>query len=214
MTWLLSTFAIFAFIYIFGQPMLPEVIDPIIKIIPMLLLILVAFYRPATMKHYQALVLMSLVLCMLGDFTIGTNFLMGLVFFLCGHLCYIAAFTTARARNVPKVWQYILLIYGGMMLAVLGGTLFVQENFVMMGAVSAYIVVILGMSWTALMTKSLFAYVGAIVFIISDSTLAIDKFLSPLPFSHEIIMTTYYAAQFCFAWSVANYSENRSKVVK
>jgi uncharacterized membrane protein YhhN len=37
---------------------------------------------------------------------------------------------------------------------------------------------------------------GAMLFIISDSFIAINKFINPFPFESYWIMSTYYAAQF------------------
>ena len=44
--------------------------------------------------------------------------------------------------------------------------------------------------------------VGALLFILSDTTLALNKFRAPVPQRDLIIMSTYYAAQFLIAWSV------------
>ncbi|XP_064635330.1 lysoplasmalogenase TMEM86A-like [Lineus longissimus] len=46
--------------------------------------------------------------------------------------------------------------------------------------------------------------VGAILFIISDSVIAIDKFHTKIPFAQNIIMTTYYAAQLGITLSVVD----------
>jgi uncharacterized membrane protein YhhN len=41
-----------------------------------------------------------------------------------------------------------------------------------------------------------------VLFILSDSTLALNKFRSPIPQSSVIVMSTYWAAQLLLAWSV------------
>lgn len=43
---------------------------------------------------------------------------------------------------------------------------------------------------------------GALLFCISDFTIAVNKFTHPVPYSHTIIMVTYYAAQMLIALSV------------
>jgi uncharacterized membrane protein YhhN len=48
----------------------------------------------------------------------------------------------------------------------------------------------------------LLAMIGAILFILSDTTLALNKFRAPVPQRDLIIMSTYYSAQFLIAWSV------------
>lgn len=45
---------------------------------------------------------------------------------------------------------------------------------------------------------------GAVLFMISDFTIAVSRFVHPVPFSHTIIMVTYYAAQLLIALSVVD----------
>jgi uncharacterized membrane protein YhhN len=50
--------------------------------------------------------------------------------------------------------------------------------------------------------SALAAMLGAILFMLSDSTLALNKFRAPIRQSAIIIMSTYWAAQLLIAWSV------------
>lgn len=52
-------------------------------------------------------------------------------------------------------------------------------------------------TWTKLS-----ACLGAVLFIVSDLTIAVNKFCFPVPYSRAIIMATYYAAQMLIALSV------------
>jgi len=54
-------------------------------------------------------------------------------------------------------------------------------------------------TWTKLC-----AFAGSLLFIISDFVIAIDEFRYPVPYSHEIIMLTYYAAQLGITLSVVD----------
>ena len=51
------------------------------------------------------------------------------------------------------------------------------------------------MMWSALMQKDWMWGIGAILFVFSDSVIAINKFVSPVPDERFLIMATYYAAQ-------------------
>lgn len=51
-------------------------------------------------------------------------------------------------------------------------------------------------TWTKLS-----ACLGAVLFIVSDLTIAVNKFCFPVPHSRAIIMATYYAAQMLIALS-------------
>jgi uncharacterized membrane protein YhhN len=50
--------------------------------------------------------------------------------------------------------------------------------------------------------SALAAMLGAIFFMLSDSTLALNKFRAPVYQSSVVIMSTYWAAQLLIAWSV------------
>lgn len=56
--------------------------------------------------------------------------------------------------------------------------------------------------WTELAAGS-----GALLFIISDMTLALNKFCFPVPYSRAVIMSTYYAAQMLIALSAVESRE-------
>lgn len=54
-------------------------------------------------------------------------------------------------------------------------------------------------TWTKLC-----AFAGSLLFVVSDFVIAVDKFRHPVPYSHQIIMLTYYAAQLGIALSVVD----------
>lgn len=54
-------------------------------------------------------------------------------------------------------------------------------------------------TWTKLC-----AFAGSLLFILSDFVIAIDKFRHPVPYSHPVIMVTYYAAQLGITLSVVD----------
>ncbi len=74
--------------------------------------------------------------------------------------------------------------------------------------VIAYMLVILSMGWQALnrwtaagQRGSGLALVGALLFIASDSILAVNKFRGRLPGAHFYILSTYFTAQWLIAVS-------------
>jgi uncharacterized membrane protein YhhN len=80
----------------------------------------------------------------------------------------------------------------------------------MRAPVIVYLVVILAMLWQAVTrgvllgaTGAWLAAVGAAVFVVSDSALALDRFRKPYRTAQAVILPTYYAAQLLIAWSVA-----------
>ena len=211
---LLAFIILFGLYYIFFLSHIPESLILIFKVIPMLLIIiLAATSKNLGIKKYQLLIVIGLVFCMVGDYTLQW-FLIGLTSFLIGHIFYIFAFSSTNERQVPTWAKIVLLVYGAGMAVWIAGTVFSSGEIVLGIAVIAYISVILTMGWTAIRTGSTFATIGALLFISSDSYLAINKFVMPLPFSHEFIMLTYYSAQILIALSISQYSEIRSKVLQ
>lgn len=200
-------------IYIFFIPSDPVSTKIIFKLIPMLLIILFAFLQPVgESKKYKTLILIGLTVCMLADGLIYW-FIVGLITFLIGHIWYIFAFKQIKQISIPKWAIALLLVYGFSMVIWLAGTLWSQGDTVLAFAVIIYIVVILAMGWNAFQTANKYVIIGAILFIFSDSTLAINKFIVDVPFSHALIMISYYGAQFMFALSI-HYSVSRKNLLR
>jgi len=204
---------IMGIIYIFFIPSDPVSTKIVFKLIPMLLIILFASLQPAgENKKYKSLILIGLSVCMLADGLIYW-FIVGLITFLIGHIWYIFAFRKIKHTAIPKWTIAVLLVYGLSMVIWLAGTLWSQGDTVLALAVIIYIAVILTMGWNAFQSANKFVIIGAILFILSDSILAINKFIVDVPFSHALIMLSYYGAQFMFALSI-HYSVTRKNLLK
>ena len=202
---------IFGLYYVFLIDAISDGAKMLFKLIPMVLIILFALSTRIRTARYFTLVCIGLVFCAIGDYTLQW-FIIGLSSFLIGHILYIAAFSEGKER-VPTVMKVALLLYGAIMAVWMCSTLLGKGETVLAIAVLAYISVILTMGWMAFRTGSLFAKIGALSFIASDSILAINKFIVDVPYSHQLIMFSYYAAQIFIALSIAQYSEKRNKVV-
>lgn len=205
--------AVMGIIYIFFIPSDPVATKIVFKLIPMLLIILFAFIQPIKeSKKYKTLILIGLTVCMLADGLIYW-FIVGLITFLIGHIWYILAFRQIKHTPLPKWVITLLLAYGLAMVIWLAGTLWSQGDTILAIAVILYIGVILTMGWNAFQTANKFAIIGAVLFIFSDSILAINKFIVEVPFSSALIMISYYGAQFMFALSIG-YSASRKNLIK
>jgi uncharacterized membrane protein YhhN len=124
-------------------------------------------------------------------------FLFGLVAFLLTHLTYIALFVRNRARPfhlspslaaaVVLVVAYSATLSGWVVPAV--GDLVIPVILYICALTTMVITAILGRfegPWVAL---------GAVLFMISDSLLAINKFKAPLPLRDYLVSITYYVGQ-------------------
>lgn len=208
---LICLFVMFSFYYIFFIETILDSFILMFKLIPMILIIFLAFITPSkNAVSYKTLIIIALIFCAFGDYTLQW-FIIGLSCFLIGHVFYIRAFLTTNAKNPPLWVRLLLLLYGGGMMIWFWTALLTADQLLLAIAVCVYIIIILAMGWTSFRTGSKHAIVGAILFIVSDSILAINKFIAPIDFSHQFIMLTYYAAQFFMALSIANYSESQSK---
>ncbi|WP_328591996.1 lysoplasmalogenase family protein [Bacillus salipaludis] len=58
------------------------------------------------------------------------------------------------------------------------------------------------MCWTGFLSQNIWAIIGSILFVLSDSILSWNLFVSEIPYSDILIMTTYYTAQFLIAHSL------------
>jgi len=127
------------------------------------------------------------------------SFRLGLVSFLIGHLCYIAAmYNFAQPFNIP------VLICGVAGALIVGFCIFktIRPNAEMKIPVIFYEIVIITMVIFALQVFlanggkfGSFVFAGSFCFMVSDSLLAYDTFRKKLKFGSFIIMLTYILAQ-------------------
>ena len=136
----------------------------------------------------------------LGDILLmrpGEGFFMGgLAAFLSAHVCYIWIFTRGATfyplRVLPFLVYVALLLVGP-----LNGK--VPDNLQI--PVYAYVIVITAMGSVASLRNTQrpgyeLVLIGSILFILSDSFLALNKFSSPLPLAGFWVMLTYGLAQY------------------
>ncbi len=126
-------------------------------------------------------------------------FIPGLVSFLCAHLAYIAVFRRdlpwfPSRRALAATLGFGLVMYGVLWVGGLPAALRLP--------VAAYVLVIALMAAqaigraTVLRTPgAVWVAVGACCFLLSDTLLALNKFVSPLPLAPLWVLSTYYAAQ-------------------
>ena len=124
------------------------------------------------------------------------RFQLGLAAFLVGHLAYVGCFATLGLPRPAWSWLVLVVLAG----AVLATRAVVPAAHEQGGAalsvpVAVYTVVIGAMLVCAWFTGLVLVAVGSAVFVVSDTTLAIDKFVRPLPRAQPAIMTTYHVGQ-------------------
>jgi len=136
----------------------------------------------------------------------GPNFfILGLGSFLVAQIGYIFLFH--RLNRVEGIkpyiaanpfWLLLYLFYG----AVIYILLFPNLDPVLKIAVFIYMSALLGMSVMALNRKGIqpqisfsVVFAGSLLFVVSDTLIALNKFLMPIPADRFWVMSTYMAAQ-------------------
>ncbi|MBL0729347.1 lysoplasmalogenase [Piscinibacter sp. HJYY11] len=178
----------------------------VLKPLTTLLVIAWAFLRGAEVPAQRRRILTGLWLSLAGDVFLlwpKEGFLPGLVSFLLAHLAFIAAFSVpVRFGARPAVFA----AYGVVAVLILS-QLWGGVPTALRAPVVAYVVCLAGMAaqaaaWWRSAPGSPFARraaIGGLLFMASDSLLAINKFASPLPMSALWILSTYWLAQLCIA---------------
>lgn len=159
---------------------------------------------PAT---YKIFILAGLLCSLAGDVSLmfpDKWFKAGLVAFLAAHVFYILAFKPGPGRPVSVGIFLPFMIFGLLMFRTLAPSLGALKLPVLV-----YIAAITVMAWLAASrfiyaggTRLLFAFAGAVLFLVSDSVLAYDRFAKKIGPAQIIILGTYFPAQLLIALSV------------
>lgn len=171
------------------------------------LIILIAILTTAEVAApYKLLIVIGLLFSLAGDIFLmlpSDRFIPGLISFLIAHLLYIGAFT-GDSGVASAVWAIPFFVYGGAIYLTLAHHLGKMRI-----PVIVYMLVISTMAWQAAgrwdeigQTRSLMAFGGAVLFVISDSVLALNRFKQPFRFARALTMATYYSAQWLIALSI------------
>lgn len=180
---------------------------------PLIVLSLLLFFVTKSQplnKLVRTGTILALVFSLIGDIAllfddINPNyFIIGLASFLLAHIMYVFVFLKHRdPKKKPYIFIILMLVYAAILFYVLKdglGDLLIP--------VVVYMIVILSMSTSAYIrlkeskTGYLFIFIGALLFMLSDSILALNKFYKPFELSSFLIMSTYAFAQYCIVMGI------------
>lgn len=191
-------------------------------LMPLLILFLVS--QVTQLDRLGKLVIIGLILSTFGDVFLMLRsadfFVPGLASFLLAHVCYIMGFKSILKSNGGQPKSYVLAVFGGLSLfltgflwVLLSAMLETAEKKPFIFPVIVYAVVITSMGLVMAMRRGLvsnesfrFGIIGAISFIISDSILATNLFVTEIPLASLWVMSTYVFAQFCLVKAVIHAS--------
>ena len=212
MRWLLLAL-ISALIFIYGLYIDSTTLRLVTKGLPVIALIFWLSSAPAS--TYRRWISFGLLFGLGGDILLdipeeqlANQFVLGLGSFLIGHLAYIRAYTSDTRRLAP-VGLLFALVCGGSMLAVLNSSPEGLGPFFL--PVAIYALIISCMLWRAIARlgvdgiprdSALLAAGGALLFVISDAMIGINRFVQPFEAAPYAIIITYWLGQFGIAASV------------
>ncbi len=171
------------------------------KPIPVLLMAIYLLMLPGK-QGFQWLVILGLIFGLSGDILLEysqSTFLFGLISFLIGHIFYIIAFLSdCRSPG----WGYAIFIY--LYGVALYGFLETGSLGDMALPVMLYVLVITTMVWRAAarynapgvnQESAKAGMIGALLFLASDSLLALTLFIFPIAYAGVVVIITYWLAQ-------------------
>jgi uncharacterized membrane protein YhhN len=143
-------------------------------------------------------------------------FLLGLSAFLLAHIFYIIFFHFLRIRDgIPgKAWLLIaVVIYYGALISILSPHLGAMKLPVRIYGVVISFMLMLALHMLFIKNKRAgwLLAAGAVLFVASDSMLAINKFMVPFDGAAVLIMLSYAFAQFCIVQGATNYIAEADK---
>lgn len=198
--------AVFGVLHLIGHYRGHDGLWRLCKGMPIAVLAMGAALSPAAVAEpYRWAVVLALTASLAGDLFLLTpgGFRRGLASFFVAHLLYVAAFLSGPWAPPPLAWGLGVGLPAALLLARLWGHLGRERV-----RVAVYVSVIGVMAWTAAGRAEVavpgagLALVGAAIFIVSDATLAFDRFVTRFRSAHFVVMVTYYTAQSLLARSV------------
>lgn len=191
--WLLA-FTGFSLLYIALPGLIPSGWRWLFKIIPIALLLYLAVSR--THGRIRAILSLGLVLSAIGDVLLALDglFVQGLVAFLLAQITYTVLFLTQSRWQTGRLpWATLIIVY-----ALLCTLFIVPQAGDMTLPITAYMIAISLMAIAAGFRADpqfLWVAIGALVFMVSDTLIAVNQFVAPFAYSGIAVMTTYYIAQ-------------------
>jgi len=225
----LSIISLYSFYFVAISNLLAQVIDigwlnMISK--PLLMITLAAYYYFTSEKRSSLpgkLIFMALLFSWLGDCLLMLQqiiegaFVYGLSAFLLAHVFYMFVFKNSQFETQSKDYKSFITTRIGFLLFIGSALIYMLFPFLNELAIPVilYTLVITAMAIFALLRRGktveksfIMVYSGALLFIMSDAMIAIDKFMSPIVQARLLIMATYISAQFLIVKGILAHEQN------
>lgn len=175
-------------------------VERVAKPLVIVVLAWLAVTMGATDHDVGRFLLVALGFSLVGDiFLLGkktVDFTGGLVSFLVAHIAFVLAFLTL---GVEPRWALVGLLIAVPLSLTAGRRIVLaatHEGGAALGsAVTAYLVVIVAMVAAASGTALPLVFLGALAFLLSDTVLALDRFVGPRSNARMLVIVTYHLGQ-------------------
>lgn len=171
---------------------------------PATLALLAIAAATADLGDFKPLVVGALVFGLLGDVGLMLSgertdfpFLAGLGAFLIGHVWYVVAFAVAGLDGLPLLAGLLVVcsIAGLVLPRVLRGAAR-SGGHGFAAVVAGYAAVLSTMAVLAVGTGIVETALGGVLFLVSDTLIARERFVAPVPRGPLLVIVTYHLAQF------------------
>jgi uncharacterized membrane protein YhhN len=139
-----------------------------------------------------------------GDITLDIDrirfFMLGLIFFLIGHLFYITVFLMSFKFTKKGIFYSLPVIIAAAVLWFLFSSIPMAQRIPVLVYLCIISVMTILSSFTIFSTRLVFW--GAVLFMVSDTIIAINKFFCPIPYSTVYNIGIYFVAQLLLAISL------------
>ena len=153
--------------------------------------------------HTRLWLFMALIASSCGDILLASNlaqgFIYGLSAFALAHLCYCICFLPwfSWSKQPLKYVAILAVLLVAVLIKVVPNT----ENLLVPVVIYMSIITLMALLAFFAQPSCYFLSVGALFFILSDSLIALNKFVFTLPYEHFLVMGTYYLAQYCLFYA-------------
>jgi len=213
----ITYFIVILTVHLAGMVLKIKLVEYVSK--PMIVVLLIFYFLSQTNKinsGYKRWILAALFFSCAGDVLLllqqndSLFFLLGLSAFLSAHIFYIVFFQRVRVKeNVPpNLWLlFIVVIYYAALITFLSPHLGDMKLPVRIYGIVISIMFMLAMHMLVIKNKiaGKWMMTGALLFVISDSVLAVNKFYNPFEIAGVVIMLTYGLAQLFIVEGVIKY---------
>ena len=192
-------FTVCALAYLLTIPYSPYPGSLLVKALPVLILLAVALV--SLRGKARTFMATALLFSAGGDIFLELNmFTPGLGSFLVAQLCYAWFYLSQRDQGQLPYGRLALIL--AIMLSVSIPVVSRAGDIFIPVAVYMSAITLMGLGAALHRAPSSLIFIGALLFVLSDSMIGINRFVTPLPGSRYAIMLTYYGSQILMLWGV------------